>query len=108
MANKAQRSGWIFLAEGGELAAFDWEATSIGPIEAWPKAMRTVLAFVLRSPTPIVTLWGDKGVMIYNDAYHAFAGDRHPSILGTNVLAMEALATRIRVLLGNSEGDEGA
>jgi len=79
-----------FLKGGGELgeriAAFDWSLTSIGPIETWPAAMKTTLAFVLRSPVPIVTLWGDTGVMIYNDAYRQFAGGRHPSILGTNVL----------------------
>ncbi|WP_338057291.1 PAS domain S-box protein [Sphingomonas corticis] len=79
-----------FLLGGGELgdliARHDWARTAIGPIEGWPVAMKTMLAFVLRSPVPIVTLWGDSGVMIYNDAYRAFAGGRHPSILGTNVL----------------------
>jgi hypothetical protein len=48
--------------------------------------MKTVLAFILRSPTPIVTLWGDKGVMIYNDGYREFAGNRHPELPGVNVL----------------------
>ncbi len=79
-----------FLSGGGELAeriaAFDWAKTPIGPISSWPSAMKTTLAFVLHSPVPIVTLWGDKGVMIYNDAYRQFAGGRHPSLLGTNVL----------------------
>ncbi len=79
-----------FLNGGGELAgrirAFDWSTTSIGPIEAWSAAMKATLAFVLRSPVPIVTLWGDRGVMIYNDAYRAFAGGRHPLLLGTDVL----------------------
>jgi len=80
----------VFLADGGELgdliARFAWGRTSVGPIERWPAAMKTVLAFVLRSPVPIVTLWGDHGVMIYNDAYRAFAGGRRPAILGSNVL----------------------
>ena len=79
-----------FLSGGGEMgdriAAFDWSRTSIGPIEGWCSAMKSMLGFVLRSPVPIVTLWGDKGVMIYNDAYRAFAGGRHPGLLGTNVL----------------------
>ncbi|HWV13423.1 MAG TPA: PAS domain S-box protein, partial [Sphingobium sp.] len=71
---------------GGRIAQFDWSATSIGIIDEWPAAMKSMLAFVLRSPVPIVTLWGDKGVMIYNDAYRLFAGGRHPALLGTNVL----------------------
>jgi PAS domain S-box-containing protein len=79
-----------FLYGGGELgdriARLNWAATPIGPMASWPAAMKSVLAFVLRSPVPIVTLWGDHGVMIYNDAYRAFAGGRHPQILGTNVL----------------------
>ena len=79
-----------FLSGGGEMgdriAAFDWSRTSIGPIEGWCSAMKSMLGFVLRSPVPIVTLWGDKGVMIYNDAYRAFAGGRLPGLLGTNVL----------------------
>ncbi len=79
-----------FLVGGGEtaglIAALDWQATPIGSIAGWPAAMKTMVAFVLRSPVPIVTLWGDTGVMIYNDAYRAFAGGRHPTLLGTNVL----------------------
>ncbi|WP_217991093.1 PAS domain S-box protein [Novosphingobium sp. Chol11] len=79
-----------FLGGGGEMgdriAQFDWSVTSIGTIDIWPTAMKSMLAFVLRSPVPIVTLWGDKGVMIYNDAYRTFAGGRHPALLGTNVL----------------------
>ncbi|ANI79703.1 PAS domain S-box protein [Sphingobium sp. EP60837] len=71
---------------GDRIARFDWSRTSIGPIDLWCNAMKSMLGFVLRSPVPIVTLWGDKGVMIYNDAYRSFAGARHPSLLGTNVL----------------------
>ena len=30
-------------------------------------------------------LWGEDGVMLYNDAYSVFAGGRHPELLGANV-----------------------
>lgn len=40
---------------------------------------------MLRSPVPIVTLWGEDGVMIYNDAYSEFAGGRHPGLFGSKV-----------------------
>ena len=83
-------AGWSFLDGGSELACrireFDWARTSVGPIEGWPQVMKSTVGLILRSPIPIVTLWGDKGVMIYNDAYAAFAGARHPQILGTDVL----------------------
>ncbi|SEL94702.1 PAS domain S-box-containing protein [Pseudoxanthomonas sp. GM95] len=78
-----------FLIGGGRLAElierYDWAATSLGPIDAWPPALRTTIALMLQSPVPIVTLWGRDGVMIYNDAYSEFAGERHPSLLGSNV-----------------------
>lgn len=78
-----------FLAGGGELAkliaAFDWARTPLGPIADWPQSVRTTVALILRSPVPIVTLWGEDGVMIYNDAYSGFAGGRHPRLLGSKV-----------------------
>ena len=79
-----------FLEDGSELSGlirnYDWDQTSIGPIHIWPEVIRTTVALILRSPIPIVTLWGEKGVMIYNDAYARFAGARHPEILGKDVL----------------------
>ena len=33
----------------------------------------------------MVLLWGEDGVMIYNDAYSVFAGARHPDLLGSKV-----------------------
>jgi PAS domain S-box-containing protein len=64
---------------------FDWSATSAGPISHWPAAMRTTVELVLRSPVPIATLWGRDGILIYNQAYAALAGVRHPAILGAPV-----------------------
>lgn len=40
---------------------------------------------MLRSPLPIVALFGQVGIMIYNDAYSVFAGARHPRLLGSEV-----------------------
>jgi PAS domain S-box-containing protein len=34
----------------------------------------------------MVLLWGEHGVMIYNDPYSIFAAGRHPQLLGSNVL----------------------
>ncbi|BBK30386.1 PAS domain S-box-containing protein [Stella humosa] len=88
---RADRCGHAFLAGGGEaagiIAGFDWAATPLGPIAAWPAHLKTTVSLILRSPVPIVTLWGEDGVMIYNDAYSVFAGRRHPRLFGTNVRA---------------------
>jgi PAS domain S-box-containing protein len=79
-----------FLAGDGEMARligeFDWSLTPMGPIAGWPQVVKSTLALILRSPLPIVTLWGETGVMLYNDAYAEFAGARHPDILGMDVL----------------------
>jgi signal transduction histidine kinase len=78
-----------FFAGGGQLgtiiAAFDWSKTPLGPIETWPTSIKTTVGLILRSPVPIVTLWGEQGTMIYNDAYSGFAGGRHPRLLGSAV-----------------------
>lgn len=78
-----------FLTGGGKLgrliADFDWSATSVGPIADWPASLRTITAYVVHCPVPLVMLWGEDGVMIYNDAYSLFAGERHPQLLGSKV-----------------------
>jgi hypothetical protein len=78
-----------FLSGGGEaaeiIAGFDWAATPLGSIESWPASLKSTIALVLRSPVPVVTLWGEDGIMIYNDAYSAFAGGRHPNLFGSKV-----------------------
>ena len=68
------------------IAAFDWAKTSIGPIDNWPAHMVVATSLALSSDLPIVMLWGESGVMIYNDAYAVFAGRRHPRLLGSDVL----------------------
>ncbi|MER2268333.1 GAF domain-containing protein [Methylobacterium oxalidis] len=78
-----------FPVGGGELGklvfAFDWSSTPLGPIEHWCESLRTAVGIVLLSPVPIVMLWGEDGIMIYNDAYSVFAGGRHPALLGSKV-----------------------
>ena len=78
-----------FLTAGGDLgaliAAFDWDRTGLGSVRQWPTHMKVATSLMLRSRVPIVMLWGEPGVMIYNDAYAEFAGARHPRLLGSNV-----------------------
>ncbi len=51
-----------FLADGGEtgalIAAYDWDASALGPVATWPQSLKTALGLLLRSPLPIVMLWG--------------------------------------------------
>ena len=78
-----------FLNGPGEMAAligsFDWSSTALGPIDRWPQSLKTITGFLVRSPVPMVLLWGADGVLIYNDGYSAFAGSRHRDKLGRKV-----------------------
>lgn len=71
-------------ATGNLIIGRDWTG-SLGSIAAWPASLRTTLEMMLRSPVPMVMLWGEDGVMLYNDAYSVFAADRHPELLGSKV-----------------------
>ena len=69
----------------GLIREFDWSATPLGPIDGWPVSVRTTIGLILHSRLPIATLWGEQGIMIYNDAYACVAGSRHPHLLGAAV-----------------------
>jgi PAS domain S-box-containing protein len=66
------------------IAVRDW-GDSLGPVADWPPSLKVIVGFLLRSAVPMVLLWGKDGIMIYNDAYSAFAGGRHPELLGKKV-----------------------
>lgn len=70
---------------GDLIATHDWSATAVGPIEGWSASLKTIVGMILRSDVPMVTLWLEDGVMIYNDAYSVFAEERHPQLLGSKV-----------------------
>ncbi|MET0396609.1 MAG: PAS domain-containing sensor histidine kinase [Longimicrobiaceae bacterium] len=70
----------------GEMAALcraaDWAATPLGPVEGWPHSLRTTAGLVLGSPVAMMVLWGAERAAVYNDAYRALLGSRHPAALG--------------------------
>jgi PAS domain S-box-containing protein len=78
-----------FLQGGGATGAliqrYDWASTPLGPIDSWPQSLKTATGLLVHSAVPIVMLWGEDGIMIYNDAYAVFAGGRHPQLLGSKV-----------------------
>jgi PAS domain S-box-containing protein len=74
------------FAGDGEIAqrcrAVDWSSTSLGPVEDWPAALRTAVRMALECPFPINMWCGPELLLIYNDAYRAVLGTKHPSSLG--------------------------
>jgi PAS domain S-box-containing protein len=71
----------------GEMAdrirAHDWSATPLGPIDLWSKELLTIVNLTLTSPAPARVMWGPEFILIYNDAYRAIPGPRHPAALGS-------------------------
>jgi PAS domain S-box-containing protein len=74
------------FAGTGEVAglarALDWAATSLGPVAEWSPTLRTLVRACLGSPFPINLWCGPELVLIYNDAYCAVLGSKHPRSLG--------------------------
>ncbi|MGM0633772.1 MAG: hybrid sensor histidine kinase/response regulator [Pseudomonadota bacterium] len=64
------------------LERFPWASTPLGPPSRWPAAMHNVLRTVMASEFPICTAWGPDGIQIYNRAYNAIYGDKHPASFG--------------------------
>ena len=64
-----------------------WEATPLGPVEAWPQSLKTVVDLLMSSGFAMVALWGRDLIQIYNDAYRDLIGAKHPGALGQSVRA---------------------
>ncbi|GGJ93604.1 ATP-binding protein [Pseudomonas matsuisoli] len=75
-----------FLDFPGEMAALmrekDWSQTPFGPIETWSQALRSAISICLGSRFPMVLYWGETRALIYNDAWSAVPGRKHPWALG--------------------------
>src|SRR5262245_11631991 len=74
------------FAGGGEMGsrmrAFDWGSTALGPVERWPQSLKTCVRIILTSRQPMFVWWGDALINLYNDAYRAILGGKHPEVLG--------------------------
>jgi PAS domain S-box-containing protein len=74
---------WPFM--GGEMAqkvrSRDWSATPLGDLATWSGDLKAAVANVLAIGTPAALAWGPELVMIYNDSFRPFLGDK-PEALG--------------------------
>ena len=67
---------------GRRMAAIDWAQTPLGPVAGWPQSLRTCVRVVLTSRQPMFVWWGEELINLYNDAYVAIVGGKHPEALG--------------------------
>jgi len=75
-----------FLSGGGDMGrrmrAIDWAHTPLGGLEHWPTSLRTVMRILLTARQPMLLFWGERLVMLYNDAAKGVLSARHPHALG--------------------------
>ncbi len=80
--------------ERGEMAtrmrAFDWQQTTVGPLELWSQSLKSTVRTLLDSRYPMILLWGQELAQIYNDAYTNLIGDKHPGALGRSIKETQA------------------
>jgi len=67
---------------------FDWAATPLGAQARWPAELRTTCAIMRTSSFAMCATWGPARTLIYNDAYIALLGERHPWALGRPIEAV--------------------
>lgn len=102
-----------FLSGGGEMGQrireFDWSRTSLGPVDTWPKSLRTCIRIMFDSRQPIWIGWGKELINLYNDPYLAIIGGKHPWALGkpAKVVWREVWPTIEPMLQQVMEKDEG-
>jgi len=75
----------LFAGAGETLALMrelDWSQTKLGPVADWPVDLVAAVRTVLPSQVPMLLWWGPDLVQLYNDAYSACLGDKHPAAVG--------------------------
>ena len=76
-----------FLSDGGDVGtlmrAKDWSGSPLGPPDAWPQSLRSVVGLLLNSKFPMFVAWGPELGFLYNDAYGEILGSKHPAAIGS-------------------------
>jgi PAS domain S-box-containing protein len=75
-----------FLQGGGKMGQLfrttDWSQTALGVPDTWSESLRSAVSISLNSGFPIAIYWGEDFTILYNDAYSAIPGDKHPWAFG--------------------------
>ncbi|TPX19095.1 uncharacterized protein E0L32_011256 [Thyridium curvatum] len=66
--------------------SIDWASTPLGPIENWAADLRSMSNLIMGSPHPAALYWGHDYTSIYNEAYIALAGRKHPRMMGNSYM----------------------
>ncbi|GAB2624185.1 hypothetical protein Aab01nite_17770 [Paractinoplanes abujensis] len=76
----------VAFERGGEMgrrmAGLDWSASPLGPPAEWAPELRDAVSTMLASRAQMIIFWGPEYCSLYNDAYIATMGTKHPAFLG--------------------------
>ena len=70
---------------GALMRTINWSATPLGHPDSWPQSLLSTISICLSTRFPIALYWGPDFILLYNDAWIALEGDRHPEALGRPV-----------------------
>jgi signal transduction histidine kinase len=84
-----------------------WADTPLGPLSDWPAALARAVDLMLGADAAISIYWGPRHILLYNDAWRAFIGDRHPAALGRPARALfpeiwDAIGPKFEAVLGGA------
>ncbi|RAK53001.1 hybrid sensor histidine kinase/response regulator [Phenylobacterium deserti] len=68
------------------MATHDWASTPLGARETWPAPLKTMVSVMLDSRQPMFLLWGERRIVLFNDAYLPVLGARAGAALGRGLL----------------------
>jgi hypothetical protein len=67
------------------LRRIDWADTSLGPIGDWSYELNLLVTTLMLETRPTALFLGPDRIAVYNIAYGALCGTRHPRILGKSI-----------------------
>ncbi|KAG8992908.1 hypothetical protein FRB90_000870, partial [Tulasnella sp. 427] len=105
--NKEPELRW--LTAGSKMVeyikSYPWKNHSLGPMELWPQSLKSSLSAALAAPYPWAVWWGPDLTLLYNDAYAAMCGSKHPGLfakagkIGTEAAVAQNLDTQIPITI---------
>jgi signal transduction histidine kinase/CheY-like chemotaxis protein len=91
------------------MRSHDWSQTSLGSLEQWSQSLKTAVRIMLTSRQPMFVWWGEELINLYNDAYKAIVGGKHPEALGQPASIVwqeiwDQVGPRAESAMSNNEG----
>ncbi|KAI0590851.1 BaeS Signal transduction histidine kinase [Pyrenophora tritici-repentis] len=82
----------------------NWSKTSLGAISSWSYELNVLVTTLMLETRPTALFLGPEHTILYNLAYGAFSGSRHPAILGQNIIdAWPELVAPISATMARTE-----